>query len=172
MEIHLMNSINDYLLLEISKFLTINDIFELLLIDKYRYQLLNNDNIWKILLNKLLIESKEEGFDAYKIFGKSTYKETFWFVKDMNALKKINRYKTFIEIWNLRDFHLGYNPNVSINKNVLKQIFSLTNLHKLSLGYKQIISIPPQIASLTNLRELELTCDQIEEIPPQIGLLT
>ena len=152
-----MDSIDDYLLLNISKFLTINDIFKLLQIDNHRYQLLIDDKIWKILLDKLLIEYNEEIFDAHKLFENSTHKETFWLVFDLHQLKKINelKNKTIVEIWNLRELYLTYNQIKEIrlgNQKFPKQITSLTNLQKLYLPNNQIKEIPPQIASLTNLQ--------------------
>src|SRR3970040_2280397 len=141
-----MNEINNYLLLNILKYLTIDDISNLILVDKYKNQLLKDDNIWKILLDKYKIELHIEDIDMYKIIKKSTYRETLFLVKDLNQLTKINglKNKTIIEIYNL-------------------QI--------LWLSYKEIKEIPPQIGFLTNLQILDFDNNEIKEIPPQIGSL-
>ena len=96
-----MNEINNYLLLNILKYLTIDDISNLILADKYKNRLLKEDNIWKILLDKYKIELHIEDIDMYKIVKKSTYRETLFLVKDLNQLKKIDRLKdkTIVEIY-------------------------------------------------------------------------
>ena len=47
------------------------------------------------------------------------------------------------------------------------EIFQLTNLTKLRLGYNQIEVIPPELCQLTNLTRLGLRNNQIEVIPPE-----
>src|SRR3972149_2104124 len=116
----LMNSINNYLLLEILNYLTIDDILKLLTVDKCKHQLFNDDNLWKLLLDKYLTELNIQDINIYKIFKKQTYKETLFLVKELNKLKKIN---------GLED----------------KSILEIYNLIELRLEYKQIGQIPPEI---------------------------
>src|SRR3989304_1656339 len=146
-----MNEINNYLLLNILKYLTIDDISNLILVDKYKNRLLKEDNIWKILLDKYKIELHIEDIDMYKIVKKSTYRETLFLVKDLNQLKKINRLKnkTIIEIYNLQELYLNNNKI----KEIPSQIGFLTNIQMLWLYFNKKKKIQSQKDSLTNLQQ-------------------
>src|SRR5579862_4129760 len=129
----------------IIKFNDIKDLFNILNLCKYIYNIVLNDII---LWESFLI--RDFKYDYLNLCPKSysnfsLYQKCYLITKLLNNNKfKINNINGISDLWNLQ---------------------------KLSLYHNQIQEIPKEIGQLGNLQELSLRNNKIQEIPIEIGQL-
>src|SRR5579862_1194210 len=153
----------------IIKFNDIKDLFNILNLCKYIYNIVIND---VLLWESFLI--RDFKYDYLNFCSNINppnfplYQKCYLITKLLNNKKfKIKNINGITDLWNLQQLCLEHNKIQEIPK----EIGQLGNLQGLYLDNNQVQEIQKEIGQLHNLQELYLYNNQIQEIPKEIGQL-
>ena len=179
-----METLDEYLLANIYKYLSYADIYNVSLVSKHLSKGFNVYQLWEYKYNELdddhRIDDDNNSIVAMRTISKlCKIKKCFYLCTGIKqlynyvTLNMINTELTYIPkeiscLTNLKNLYLNANQLTSIPK----EIGYLTGLNRLDLDYNQLASIPKEISCLTNLKTLHLHNNKLTSIPKEIGCLT
>lgn len=163
----------DDIVIEIFKYVTVNNCIAMSLSNKKFYQLIRSDHLWQ---HKYLSKFGEEYivkdksyYDLYRLatfLSKGNYRYTLpeLFAKKEYKEENIERTTLPVEL-----FHLTHLQHLTYSANFVKEIpITISNLNKLvelDLSANKISVIPEEIGKLIYLKALNLACNEIKELP-------
>ena len=173
------------ILLHVYRYLSLNDIYQCMQVDKLFYRASRNPSLWFQLLEA---EYKAEYPELKKDTLYETYRICYLFDEIANIFKgthfSIVEFKKSTRL-GLTHKHLTFMPrgifesinlidlDLSVNMitTILPEINILTNLQILHLEYNRLTGLPKEISGLTNLQTLLVHHNQLNSIPKEIGKL-
>ena len=160
-----MDTINEDILSEICKHLSINDICNCFSVCRQFNEMLKSNLIWNPIYDKIndnIIKSVIMSVQNKKQFYYCLHRNYCGKIKNILHIKnELKMHEGFNEIFNLKIIY-KYGSSIKI---IPTEISQLINLQELYLNYNQISTIPTEISQLINLEWLDLDNNGITAIP-------
>ena len=143
-----MNFVNGDIIYELFKHLSINDAYQLSIVNSTFYNIFECPKLWNHNVYKSI------DLDVLSIIQVRCYKSTYKKFSDLNKIIKL--FKLDVDVPVLLKIDL---IDLSLSRQITSipsEIGHLVNLQRLNLSYNLIISMPREIGQLVNLQQLNL----------------
>lgn len=163
---------NKDIIIEVAKYLDLNNLAKLFLLNKEYYLVLKSNLLWKILCEKLIVsEGSKFPFHNYGIL----------YIHSINNLIKMYHTNEYYHIY--KKYILGINPESSKIKilsltNIPKEkikylhsIYELSKLQHLTITDTKYLTISKNIDKLINLKSIKINYCEIKELIYEISNL-
>ena len=149
----------DDISLHIFKFLPINDICSLGLVNKMFNRGYSNEIQWKTLLER---DYMDDYINVMEDNNYGTYKSCF----------RIDCLMTLFSLSKTTDTYIFRPCNRPFSKKISFSVSQYLNITNINMGYNKLESLPIGICLLKNLENLDLHNNCLETLPSEFGLLT